>query len=100
MLVHPIDSGYGTMSLENACDKALWDEWHPSDVEARLTSYDNFDDFLQCTHTVLDALGVDIPKHVSTRHLIVKFLHVKKQMRKVSDTQILGIPRMNDKLAM
>lgn len=70
------------------------------DVTVRTTSYNDLNDFLNCAQSALHAVGVKMPSsRVTKRHVLIKFMKVKRMMRKKTDKQILGLPVMTDKLA-
>lgn len=69
------------------------------DVEVRLTTSCELSELIQCAQTALHALGVEMPRKVTKRHVLVKFFNFKRIMRKLTDEQILGLPMMNDKTA-
>lgn len=69
------------------------------DVEARRTSNYNLNEMIDCARRALHEVGVQLPKRVTKRRALVKFMNVRRMMRKKTDNEMLGLPMMHDKLA-
>lgn len=66
------------------------------DLEVKMVN-NELDKLVPSANRVLQALGVNMPRRVTSRHVMFMFLRLKMMLRKMTDEQLLNLPTMNDK---